>query len=428
MDKALIELIYARFLKSTGVSTDTRKLEPGELFFGLVGPNFDGGAYAETALASGAAYAVVQDERYLTDNRIILVPDALQALQALAQFHRQNFRGQVLAITGSNGKTTTKELVNRVLSAKYITHATLGNLNNHIGVPLTILQLYPQIEVAIVEMGANRVGDIKELCNYASPNMGLITNIGKAHTETFGGIDGVLRGKSELFDFLRQTHGHVFLNTSDGRLAPMLNRFLSVSRYPQDDVTYSSEGPYLSLHLAGATYPTTISGSYNFQNIAAAVAIGRHFGVNDADIGAAISNYQPGNYRSEIFEKDMLTIFMDAYNANPTSMEAALDHMAHLTTQPKTVILGDMNELENSDREHLAIASKIKALPIDRVLLVGIKVQVMKKVLPDASLHEDTDAVIKCLKQDPLTEGIVLLKASRSVQLEKVYEYLRTFV
>ena len=363
-----IELLYARFLLSDGVSIDTRTLEPGNLFFGLRGPNFNGSAYAAQAIEKGASYAVIDDPSYYEENgRYILCEDALVALQDLAIFHRSKYKRPVFSLTGSNGKTTTKELIAAVLAKKYIIQATKGNLNNHIGVPLTVLDIYPQVEVAIIEMGANHVGDIAELCRIASPTHGLITNIGHAHTELFGGIEGVLRGKTELFDHLRKENGKAFINTNDERLAHMIHRFEEPEIFPAKDVLLLDSDSSLRVMIGSHEVTTHLFGSYNYQNIAAAVAVGRHFEVPDQQIAAAIGEYQPANMRSQIIEKDGIRLIMDAYNANPDSMQVAL---AELAKKLKPLaILGDMYEIERYEEQHQQIGNWLKKNKVEAIFV-----------------------------------------------------------
>lgn len=415
-----IEYLYSKFLQSDGVSIDTRTIEKDNLFFALKGPNFDANKYASQALEKGAAFAVVDDEQYATDPRIILADDCQKALQDLAVFHRSRYKRKLLAITGSNGKTTTKELVNRVLSKQYIAHATKGNLNNHLGVPLTLLHIHPQVEVAIIEMGANHVGEIAELCRIANPNFGLITNIGEAHTEYFGGIEGVLRGKSELFDHLRKTGGKPFINEHDHRLANMAKRFINPVLFPAADLQLISADPYIKLELGGADVQTQLIGAYNFGNVAAAVAVGRAFGVSDEQIMEAIAEYAPANQRSQVVEKAGLQLIVDCYNANPTSMQAAIENLAGMSGK-KSVILGDMKEVENSASKHQELGELVQSKEFDQVYLVGEEMKAAHEVVPGSRWYRE----IQALEADWNTlhfEGTVLLKASRSVGLDRLVE------
>lgn len=411
-----IEFLYSRFLLSDGVSIDTRTIEKGNLFFAINGPNFNANKFAEEALEKGAAYAVVDDEQYITDDRMILAEDGLKALQELARFHRSRFKRPVLGITGSNGKTTTKELITRVLSEKFTVHATRGNYNNHIGVPLTLLHIHPQVEIAIIEMGANHVGEIASYCEIAKPTHGLITNIGRAHTETFGGIEGVIRGKSELFDFIRKNDGTVFINKNDSVLSNMAKRFDKPVTFPQKDFKLLSSSPFIQVQLGAEQIETNVVGRYNFINMAAAVAIGRFFEVPDDDILKAIAMYEPDNARSQIIKKGDVTIILDAYNANPDSMKVALENLAEQGNKT-FAILGDMNELENSNSQHMEVLTYAKKVGIKHVLTVGQKFG----WVADPNFHFNTkEELEQYLKDLDLKNSTVLLKASRSVKLETV--------
>lgn len=411
-----IEFLYSRFLLSDGVSIDTRTIEKDNLFFAISGPNFNANQFAEEALKKGASYAVVDDEKYVTNDRIILTDDCLKALQNLAAFHRSRFKRPVIGITGSNGKTTTKELIARVLSKKYIVHATKGNYNNHIGVPLTLLHIHPQVEIAIIEMGANHVGEIASYCEIAKPTHGMITNIGRAHTETFGGIEGVIRGKSELFDFLRKNNGTVFINTIDTVLANMAKRFEHPVLYPEESFKLVSSSPFLKISLNEIEKDTKIVGRYNYPNMAAAVAIGKYFDVPDQDILTALATYESDNARSQIIKKGSVTVILDAYNANPDSMKAALENLAE--QEGKSIaIMGDMNELENPDEQHHEVLKHAKDLGIDIIMTLGDKIGRVS----DPGIHFDSkENLEKALKKMDLSNTNVLLKASRSIKLESI--------
>ena len=385
-------------------------------FFAISGPNFNANQFASEALKKGASYAVVDDESFVTDERIILAEDALTALQELAAFHRSRFKRPVLGITGSNGKTTTKELIHRVLSEKYIVHATKGNYNNHIGVPLTLLHIHPQVEIAIIEMGANHIGEIASYCEIARPTHALITNIGRAHTETFGGIEGVIRGKSELFDFIRKNEGTPFINIYDAVLSNMSKRFETPILFPQEDFKLSFASPFLNVQLKEQKQQTNMIGKYNFLNMAAAVTVGRYFDVSDDQILSAISAYEPDNARSQIIKKGGTTIILDAYNANPDSMKVALENLAEQEGDTMA-ILGDMNELENSDDQHQEVLDYARDLEINHVLTIGAKIG----KVANASTHFDTkDELERALDKIDFSGSTVLLKASRSIKLETI--------
>ncbi|MEM0939950.1 MAG: UDP-N-acetylmuramoyl-tripeptide--D-alanyl-D-alanine ligase [Bacteroidota bacterium] len=411
-----IEFLYSRFLLSEGVSIDTRTIQKDHLFFAINGPNFNANQFAEQALEKGASYAVVDEEAYVTNDRIILTENGLQALQELATFHRSRFKKPVIGITGSNGKTTTKELIARVLAKKYIVHATKGNYNNHIGVPLTLLHIHPQVEIAIIEMGANHVGEIASYCRMAKPTHGLITNIGRAHTETFGGIEGVIRGKSELFDFLKKTNGVTFINNQDSVLSNMAKRFNTSILYPDSKFKLTGSSPSLKVKLGEKEVQTSMIGRYNFVNMAAAVIVGQFFDVDEDHILSAISTYKPDNARSEMIKRGSNTIILDAYNANPDSMKVALENLANQEGK-KVAILGDMNELENPEKDHEEILSYADELDIDAVFTIGSKMG----VVADPKNHFDSKAELeKELEKRNFSDTTVLLKASRSIDLETI--------
>jgi UDP-N-acetylmuramoyl-tripeptide--D-alanyl-D-alanine ligase len=373
---------------------------------------------------------VIDDARYKKSDRYLLAEDGLKALQHLATFHRSRFHRRVLGLTGSNGKTTTKELINAVLSKKYITHATTGNLNNHIGVPLTVLGIHPQVEVAIIEMGANKIGDIRELCEIAAPNHALITNIGKAHLEGFGGIEGVLRGKSELFDHIRKNGGTVFINSRQPRLQNMAKRFESVITFPQEGDTYEvrfiEANPFVVFQV-GERRPvvTQLIGSYNFDNIAAALAIGQYFEVSLDDAEAAIAGYLPKNNRSQLIKAGSNTIILDAYNANPDSMKVAIDNLKAMKAGKKVAILGDMLELgEESAKEHASIVKAACEGDFNQVIFCGPRMKQASEACSSALYFETKDALLDYLASNQPVESTILVKASRGMGLEKVISAL----
>ncbi len=371
-----IASLYQKFLTCDFVSTDSRADQQNAMFFALNGPNFKGAKFAEQALAKGAKYALVEDEEMASD-RCLYVENTLQTLQDLARYHRQQLNIPVIGITGSNGKTTSKELTNAVLSRKFNTLFTHGNLNNHIGVPLTLLRLKPEHELAIIEMGANNAGEIDQLSRIALPTHGMITNIGKAHLEGFGSLEGVAQAKSELYRFVAETNGSIFLNTNSEPL-------VRLSRSIENKITYPNPSDYLHLEMLQATpvviyrtasgqeVSTHLMGSYNFDNIAAAACIGKYFEVPEAEIHDALASYIPANNRSQIIEKNSNFILLDAYNANPTSMEAAITNFGAGAGTPKVLIVGDMFELgPESEAEHRKLGELISAQPIEKVLLCG---------------------------------------------------------
>ena len=423
-----IDQLYQIFLQCAAVSTDTRKITPESLFIALKGPNYNANKFAKEALAKGARYAIVDESDYADDPRIYLVDNGLKTLQSLAQFHRDKLKIPVIGITGSNGKTTTKELIHRVLSTTYKTYATEGNLNNHIGVPLSVLSIKPEVEMAVIEMGANHVGEIAQLCKIALPSHGLITNIGHAHIEGFGGIEGVIRGKSELYQHLLDHHGVVFINSEDPILSNMAKRFSQPILYPAKSdflhVELVGSDPFVKfLGQKGEEINTQLIGSYNFYNAAAALCIGKYFKVPTKLAEQAVADYVPANNRSQIIEKGTNTIILDAYNANPTSMNAALENLVNMDTPQKAVILGDMMELgEESSTAHNNTVEKTKG--VNQVMLCGSLMGKAKNSNPEALHFADKSALINYLKQNPLKHFTILIKASRSIGLEDVVEHL----
>ncbi|MEO7082223.1 MAG: UDP-N-acetylmuramoyl-tripeptide--D-alanyl-D-alanine ligase [Flavobacteriales bacterium] len=423
--------LHSLFLSSTGICTDTRKPLRGGIFLALSGPSFNANAFASKALEQGCAYAVVDDPAVAVDKRYVLVPDTLKALQDLALQHRRTFEIPVIAITGTNGKTTTKELLHAVLEQNRSTLATEGNLNNHIGVPLTLLKLKPEHRIAIIEMGASKLGDIAELCAIAEPTHGLITNIGKAHLEGFGSLEGVVRTKTELYNWLR-THGGIAFVNGDDPLLLTESEGLDLVTYgvgPQCDVRGASEegeSHYLHFMFEDAQHEgrghgeTQLVGNYNLHNALAAVCIGRHFDVGDNDIINAIGEYVPANSRSQLKDTGLNELVLDAYNANPTSMAAALENFNSLRSKrKKLVILGDMRELgATSVAEHAAIINLVKTLGLDAIL-VG---EEFMKAAPEVSVRRfaDVGAAVEALKADQPKGLLILVKGSRGVKLEEV--------
>lgn len=432
-----IEELYKSFLSSTGVSTDTRMITPGSVFFALKGPKFNANEFAPEALKKGAAFAVVDEKAFVTNDRCILVDDSLKALQDLARHHRSQLKIPFVALTGSNGKTTSKELVSTVLSQKFNTHATKGNLNNHIGVPLTILSIGPKVEVAVIEMGANHVGEIADLCSIANPTHGFITNIGKAHIGTFGGFENIVKGKSELYDHLEKTGGTTFVNSQNKLLSDLVRlsadkarRFKSVVWYPSANDYYKcsliSSDPFLLVEAEnGDQVQTQLTGAYNFENVAAALCIGKFFGVDAAQANVAVASYAPSNMRSQVVKKGTNTIILDAYNANPSSMAASIENISAMNASNKVLIIGDMFELEGeAEKEHRDIGRLIKTKGFTKVYLCG---SLFKSALSEISFAKHFDKkeqLIEELKQNPVKDSTVLVKASRGIGLEAVVEYL----
>jgi UDP-N-acetylmuramoyl-tripeptide--D-alanyl-D-alanine ligase len=422
--------LYQKYLESGKVSTDTRQITSGSVFFALKGPSFNANEFAGEALSKGASYAVIDEKEYLVNDRCILVDDGLLTLQQLARFHRSKLSIPVLGLTGSNGKTTSKELVRDVLSKKFKTIATKGNLNNHIGVPLTVLSIDQTHEMAVIEMGANHVGEIAFLSSISNPTHGFITNIGKAHIGTFGGFENIIRGKSELYQHLISTRGTVFINSQNPILANMAKRFENPLFYPAPGDYYHCElldtDPYLVFRAEnGEVITTQIIGSYNFENIAAALCIGKYFGVETRAANAAIAAYVSGSMRSEVKKMGTNTIILDAYNANPTSMEAALDSLSSMKEKHKVAILGDMYELEEeTEREHARIGTLLKEKNITEAWLCGPHMKAALKQFPSAKHFETKEALITGLKSNPIVGAVILIKASRGMALEKIVEYI----
>jgi UDP-N-acetylmuramoyl-tripeptide--D-alanyl-D-alanine ligase len=421
--------LLAHFQSSTGVCTDTRKIQKGNMFFALKGPNFNANALAEEALAKGASCAVIDDPAYETGANTLLVSDGLKALQDLATAYRNTLTIPIIGLTGSNGKTTTKELIFSVLSQQFHCFATSGNLNNHIGVPLSILSILPAHEIAVIEMGANKQGDIKELVDIAQPTHSLITNIGKAHLEGFGGETGVIKGKGELFDFVSAHGGIVFLPKEKNIVHQM-----SEERQIKDVVLANSAmpthlleaKPYIRFTCADKTaVQSHLPGIYNFENIQMAIAVGKHFGLSDAQCKEGIASYQPTNHRSQYIKIGSNQVLMDAYNANPSSMQAAISHFAETVNAPKILILGDMFELGDlSAVEHEALGKLIASFSFEKVLLIGEHMQHALTHLPKAFYFPDKFGLHNWLQDHPIKSSYLLVKGSRGIQLESVLPFL----
>ncbi|HTQ64232.1 MAG TPA: UDP-N-acetylmuramoyl-tripeptide--D-alanyl-D-alanine ligase [Puia sp.] len=424
-----IKEIYKIFLQFPSIQTDTRKLQPGELFFALKGDQFNGNLFAQQAIEKGAAFVFVDEPSAIdASEKIILVDHVLETLQQLAKFHRQQFNIPFLAITGSNGKTTTKELVHAVLSSAYITYTTEGNLNNHIGIPLTILKIKKDAEIAVIEMGANHQKEIEGYCQYALPTHGIITNIGKAHLEGFGGIEGVKKGKGELYDFLRTNQGTAFVMWDYQELREMSKGIRDIITYGTKDAaitgTVAQSEPFLIVDINKGIdiqkITTQLTGDYNLPNVLAAIAIGNYFKVEAGKIKSAIENYIPSNSRSQLIEINSNKIILDAYNANPTSMKAAIENLAKFNAKNKILILGGMAELgPESLQEHENIVSLIKSYPWKVVVLVGGDFLKLKH--PFLSFENSTQAKAWFQKQN-FHDSYLLVKGSRSMRMEKVIE------
>lgn len=422
-----IEQLYAIYRQNPSIQTDTRKLKPGDTFFALKGPNFNGNAFAKQAIGAGAAFAIVDEEVDSDNPRIVRVKDSLRALQELALFHRRQFDIPVIAITGSNGKTTTKELVHAVLSSTYKTYTTQGNLNNHIGVPLTLLSIDSDARMAVIEMGANHLKEIESYCRIARPTHGIITNCGKAHLEGFGSLEGVRKAKGELYDFLRTNNGTAFVMWDYDYLQTMSQGIPQIIKYGtvvDTDITgrlVQSE-PYLSVSItrgAGiAELKTQLVGNYNLPNILAAVAVGKQFKIGDEKIKQSIEQYAPSNSRSQLIRQNGNNIILDAYNANPTSMKAAIENFAAIQAKHKVLMLGGMAELgaESLD-EHRAIVDLIKKYKWEEVVLVGG--DFLKIDHPFTKMNSSKEAAIWYGSRQ-FHDTYLLIKGSRSMQMEKV--------
>jgi len=428
--------LYSYFLQHPAISTDTRDIRPESLFFALKGANFNGNAFAAEALGKGAAYAIIDQPQYKQDERFLVVDDVLIALQELARYHRRQLNIPVIGITGTNGKTTTKELIHAVLSQRFRTYATRGNLNNHIGVPLTVLSITPETEMAIVEMGANHQGEIALLCSIAEPTHGLITNVGKAHLEGFGSFEGVKKAKGELYDHLAASGGTLFIQHDNPHLKEM-----AAARTIKHVVTYGfsagndlvgelvSANPLLHIRWNVASDPvsyqvgTQLTGSYNTENILAAACIGTHFGLNPEAINRGISGYSPSNNRSQLVKTASNTVICDYYNANASSMAAALENLRHLHAHRKVIILGDMFELgEETHAEHGKVVEAVRQLSSFRTVFAGKAF--FEHRYEGAEFYETTEQAKAALLENPVSDALVLLKASRGMAFERLMDCL----
>jgi len=419
-----IEALYKIYQQFPSIQTDSRNLQKDEIFFALKGPNFNGNDFAKKALELGAAYVVADEQVDITDERIIMVDNVLETLQQLAKHHRGQFKIPFIAITGSNGKTTTKELIHEVLSSTYKTYTTKGNLNNHIGIPLTILKIKPDAEMAVIEMGANHLNEIAGYCVYAKPLYGIITNIGKAHLEGFGGVENVKKGKGELFEYLKQHDGTAFVNTDDPAVFDLGKSIKNAVYYGSKSENIKGKiiknDPFIQVEIEGELplqVNTNLVGSYNLPNVLAAVCVGKYFGVNEQKIKKAIQDYQPSNSRSQLIHKDSNKIILDAYNANPGSMRAAIENFANMSGNKKILLLGSMMELgSDSQKEHKDIISLIDKHQWQAVVLVGKN---FNSVTNKYINFENATEAGKWLKEAHPTDSLILIKGSRSMQMEK---------
>jgi UDP-N-acetylmuramoyl-tripeptide--D-alanyl-D-alanine ligase len=427
------EAIYEAFKRSTGVTTDSRNVKPGEVFFALSGPNFDGNRFAAEAIAAGASCAIIDDHDFETE-KTILVDDSLKELQELATFVRDELKAKVIAITGSNGKTTTRELISAVLRKRYRVFSTNGNLNNHIGVPLTILSCPSDTEYLVVEMGASHIGEISQLCSIAKPHIGIITNIGMAHIEGFGSYEGVKKAKSELYEYIRKSGGVVFYNETDKVLTELVYKHV-VKAVPFSDPT-GTDLITLSkpeeLHLSGQiifhekeyNFSTNLFGAHNHNNIRAAMAIGLFHGVTISDVLEAIEGYVPSNNRSQVVKTESNTLICDSYNANPVSMANALSSFAKLADPDKVCIIGDMLELgPSAEEEHHRILRLVKELGIKKCFTVG-PIFMALAPLYGFDAYDTSANLVEIIRKKPLKGKTILIKGSRSIGMEKTYEVL----
>ena len=434
-----IEEIYSIYLNNPVICTDTRNITKGCIFCALKGDNFNGNQFAAKALENGAAYAVIDEPDYGTNTPYILVTNVLQTLQELATYHRSQLKIPFIGITGTNGKTTTKELLNSVLSQHYKTYATKGNLNNHIGVPLTILSITNEIEVAIIEMGANHPGEIDFLCQIAQPSHGLITNVGKAHLEGFGGFEGVKRTKGELYKYLATHQGIVFINQDNHFLIEMAeNHHVSNAiEYGTASTCYVSgsifnTNPFLSVNWKPRNdefdkhdykASTNLTGIYNFENVLAAIVVGYFLQLSPDEINRGIENYKPANNRSQITTTDKNTLICDYYNANPSSVLVSLENLESIPAINKVLILGDMFELgQEAAAEHSAIVKKAESIPLAKRIFIGSEFYKLRN--STGFFYESTSEAYEALKNDPVVNATVLIKGSRGMKLENLVELL----
>jgi UDP-N-acetylmuramoyl-tripeptide--D-alanyl-D-alanine ligase len=426
-----LETVYSYFLKSAGICTDTRNIEKGCLFVALRGDNFNGNTFTQQALDKGAFKVIIDDiSQHKNTGETILCKNSLVLLQKLATYHRQKLNIPIIALTGSNGKTTTKEIINTVLSKKFKTTATLGNLNNHIGVPLTLLSMTKDTQICVVEMGANHKKEIKALCEIAEPNFGYITNFGKAHIEGFGNVQGVIEGKSELYKYITKEKGTLFFNADDPIQSKLLGNYTAKIGFSQEKKNFYTlkqidTNPYVALQAAKKTIKSNLIGGYNFTNICAGVVIGDFFDIPLNDIKQAIEEYLPTNNRSQLITKGNTQIILDAYNANPTSMMAALQHFNTIRGDSKMVFLGDMFELgETAQQEHQKIVDYLINSNIDEIYLIGSYFSKTKSRVKNIYQFTSFEALKKAFNDIIAEDTTILIKASRGMALERILPML----
>ncbi len=423
-----ISSIYQIFLNSNKVCTDSRKIRDNDLFVSLKGPNFNGNKFAETALENGANYAIVDQKEFAVNDNYILVNDCLNTLQNLANYHRKKSKAKIIGLTGSNGKTTSKELILSVLKLQFKTIATTGNLNNHIGVPLTLLSIEPETEIAIIEMGANHLKEIELLCNIADPDYGYITNFGKAHLEGFINLEGVIKGKSELYAYLMKESRLIFINNNDNKQLEITKEYTNKFTFGKtnSNVNYSVNtiNPQISISIEDVTIESPLFGEYNVENLAAAICIGKYFNMSNTLIKEGVENCIPNSNRSQIIEKGSNKIILDAYNANPTSMQLALVNFNDISEKNKILFIGDMYELgENSHEMHQDIVSTIEEMNFDQTYLLGDlfnKTKFSSKIKAFANLEDLNNNI----NLEEISNSTILIKGSRGMQLEKILDFL----
>ncbi len=434
-----ISELYELFLQNSIVCTDTRNIIPGSIFFALKGENFNANTFAAEAIEKGSVFAVIDEPEYKKGENFLLVNDVLKSLQNLAEHHRRQLKIPVIGITGTNGKTTTKELINSVLKEKYKCFATKGNLNNHIGVPLSLLSLTKEHEVAVIEMGASKPGDIEELCNIAFPDYGIITNIGRAHLEGMGGFEGVLKTKTELFKHIKLHGKLVFVNVDDELLMENAKGFetFTCGKNESADVVGELVSGDEELVVKWNTKNNMVEtianshlpGSYNFPNIMAAICIGTYFGLSKEQINKGIENYIPTNNRSQVIKSGSNTILMDAYNANPSSVEAALENFNRIKAEKKSIILGEMLELgETSQKEHEHIIALIEKMELTQTYFVGNNFLSLREKFQKHSYFKDVSELLEFLKKSPIHNSFILIKGSRGNKLERLSEVFNSTV
>ena len=418
--------IYNIFINSNGVSTDSRKVKKNELYFSLNGPNFNGNEFAKSAIEKGACYAIVDQKEYVIDKSYILVEDCLKTLQKLANYHRKNSKAKIIGLTGSNGKTTSKELIFSVLKNKFKTIATTGNLNNHIGVPLTLLSIKEDTEIAIIEMGANHLKEIETLSNIADPDYGYITNFGKAHLEGFKNLEGVIKGKSELYNHLINKSRLIFINNQDKKQVELTKKYSNKFTFGEqnsDSIFYvKSINPTISISIDNILIESNLFGQYNIDNIAAAICIGKYFNLDNENIKSGIERYIPENNRSQIIKKGSNKIILDAYNANPTSMQLALSSFNDMKEGKKIVFIGDMFELgENSHQMHQEIVYTVEKMNFDQTFIIG---ELFNKTKHSSKIKSFKNLNDLKVNMDEISNSAILIKGSRGMKLENILDFI----